>query len=73
MSIKKIVQNFDDWLRSDKNLKFDENDWPENFIFVTCGDWDLRKMLPGQCNHFNLKHANYFKKWINIKKVDRVC
>lgn len=40
-----------------------------NFIFITCGDWDLRIMLPSQCNQFKIDYPPYFRKWINLKKV----
>jgi hypothetical protein len=56
-------------LRKKDYLKLDERGYAINFIFVTCGDWDLRTMLPGQCKSFNLNRADYFNKWINIKKV----
>ena len=38
-----------------------------SFIFVTCGDWDLLKMLPAQASYCNMKIPAYFKKWVNIK------
>uniref|UniRef100_A0A2K6FXF5 ERI1 exoribonuclease family member 3 n=1 Tax=Propithecus coquereli TaxID=379532 RepID=A0A2K6FXF5_PROCO len=38
-------------------------------IFVTCGDWDLKVMLPGQCQYLGLPVADYFKQWINLKKA----
>lgn len=36
-------------------------------MFVTCGDWDLLRMLPTQLKREAIKTNNYFKKWINIK------
>ncbi|XP_041475908.1 ERI1 exoribonuclease 3-like isoform X2 [Lytechinus variegatus] len=39
------------------------------FIFVTCGDWDLKTMLPSQCAHFELPYHSYFRRWLNIKKA----
>lgn len=39
-----------------------------NSLFVTCGDWDLKTMLPTQCKYFNLEKPAYFSKWLNIKK-----
>lgn len=54
---------FDKWLRSEGLLNSNTK-----FIFVTCGDWDLYTMLPGQCEYFQLNRANYFDHWINIKK-----
>ncbi|KAJ3395874.1 ERI1 exoribonuclease 3 [Lobulomyces angularis] len=36
-------------------------------IFVTCGDWDLKSMLPRQAKNSNVKVPVYFQEWINIK------
>ena len=51
------------------------NDWIAGqplgeFIFVTCGDWDLKTMLPHQLGHADIRGAppQYFSRWINIKK-----
>ena len=37
-------------------------------IFVTCGDWDLKSMLPSQCRLSGIGLHNCFKSWINVKK-----
>lgn len=43
---------------------------PENSsLFVTCGDWDLKTMLPSQCSYLKKQPADYFHKWCNIKKA----
>lgn len=39
------------------------------FAFVTCGDWDLDKMLPHQSKSFEFQYPDYLKRWINIKKT----
>ena len=39
--------------------------------FVTCGDWDLKTMLPGQCKYLNIPVPNYYHQWINIKTIFR--
>ncbi|KAK7790229.1 hypothetical protein R5R35_014537 [Gryllus longicercus] len=44
-------------------------DLPRQTIIVTCGDWDLRIMLPNQCQQSNLTIPVFAKQWINIKKV----
>ena len=43
----------------------------ENFIFVTCGDWDLQTMLPEQANLVPEigQLPECFRRWINIKDV----
>lgn len=37
---------------------------------VTCGDWDLKTMLPAQCKVAKLqKTPQLFREWVNIKKT----
>ena len=38
-----------------------------NSIFVTCGDWDLKSMLPRQARTSNIRLPWYYGRWINIK------
>eukprot|EP00752_Nemacystus_decipiens_P012256 g10864.t1 len=38
-------------------------------LFVTCGDWDLKTMMPGQCKLIGANVPSHFKAWANIKKV----
>jgi len=53
------------------------HDPPGSFVFLTCGDWDLRRMLPSQlelCDiDFPRREDGYtgvdFTSWINIKKA----
>jgi len=39
------------------------------FAFVTCGDWDLKTMLPKQCQLSGIKIPPIFMQWVNIKHV----
>jgi len=41
----------------------------KKFCFVTCGDWDLKTMLPAQLKLCNLQAPEYFSRWINIKET----
>jgi ERI1 exoribonuclease 3 len=41
----------------------------KSFIFVTCGDWDLRQCLRTEAAIKDLDYPDYLNKWINIKKV----
>ncbi|KAB7503344.1 ERI1 exoribonuclease 3 [Armadillidium nasatum] len=41
----------------------------ERFLFVTCGDWDLKSMLPDQCKRECIVLPPYFNTWMNIKKA----
>ena len=45
----------------------------KTFMFITCGDWDLKYMLPSQCSTSHIKMPNYFLQWINIKKSFAMC
>ncbi|XP_069794928.1 ERI1 exoribonuclease 3-like isoform X7 [Narcine bancroftii] len=63
-TLPEVLQMVDDWMR-EKGLL----DLKVNSIFVTCGDWDLKTMLPGQCQYLGLPVPDYFKKWINLKKA----
>jgi ERI1 exoribonuclease 3 len=38
-----------------------------NFIFLTCGNWDIKTMLPMQLAHHGLSVPHYFQ-WINVKR-----
>ncbi len=42
------------------------------FSFVTCGDWDLKTMLPGQCRLSGLEPPGegrpHFRRWVNVKR-----
>lgn len=63
--VKKLL---DEWIKSNGDLILGENQKAKNFTFLTCGEWDLKKMLPSQCKYFNINYPNYLKEWINIKK-----
>ena len=43
-----------------------------NSILVTCGDWDLRTMLPEDCRDKNLRIPEYYRRWVNIKNAFRL-
>lgn len=53
---------FCEWLA--KGGYFDE---PEKSTFVTCGNWDLKTMLPSQCDLDGITLPEYFKRWIDLK------
>lgn len=42
-------------------------------VFVTCGDWDLKTMLPTQTQKENLQVSSRFSNWLNIKKEFAKC
>ncbi|GAB1600624.1 ERI1 exoribonuclease 3-like [Argonauta hians] len=63
-TLENVLKDFDQWMLENNLLQSDKN-----FVFVTCGDWDLKTMLPNQCQYFNLERQSYFSHWINIKKI----
>lgn len=47
-----------------------KNGWnKENFVWVTCGDWDFGTALPNQASYSGIKLNSIFKEWTNIKVV----
>lgn len=56
-----VFHEFCNWLEANKFIY-------QQSAFVTCGDWDLKVMLPAQCQYDNLTIPNYLNKWINLKK-----
>lgn len=59
-----VFANFCNWLKD--NNYFDP---PYKSAFVTCGNWDLKIMLPNQCAIDNLPIPQEFKRWINLKET----
>ena len=58
-----VFVNFQKWLAKTGACN-------SNSIFVTCGDWDLKVMLPNQCQQSGIAVPTNVKHWINIKKVN---
>ena len=58
-----VLNRLDRWMRSQGLL-----DEKVNFIFVTCGDWDLKMALPINCDFLKLDYPDYLRRWVNIKK-----
>ena len=63
-SLQQVLERVDEWMAKEGLL-----DPKVKSIFVTCGHWDLKVLLPGQCQYLGLPVADYFKQWINLKKV----
>ncbi|CBJ48615.1 phosphotransferase [Ectocarpus siliculosus] len=40
-------------------------------LFVTCGNWDLKTMMPAQCKLIDAPVPPHFNSWANIKEVFR--
>uniref|UniRef100_A0A0R3VU45 Exonuclease domain-containing protein n=1 Tax=Taenia asiatica TaxID=60517 RepID=A0A0R3VU45_TAEAS len=60
-----IMKEFEDWV----NSHFPTDKEKVAFAFVTCGDWDLRFMLPHQASLSNCQVPPYCRRWINVKKA----
>ena len=60
--LKQVMEDFHKWLLSQDLLN-------KEFAVVTCGDWDLKELLPRQFLHTGQVIPAYFKSWINIKMV----
>lgn len=56
-----VFPSFCEWLT--KGGYFDN----ANSSFVTCGNWDLKIMLPNQCNLDGITLPDQFKQWIDLK------
>ncbi|XP_029473743.1 ERI1 exoribonuclease 3 isoform X1 [Rhinatrema bivittatum] len=63
-TLNQVLERVDEWMGKEGLL-----DPSVKSIFVTCGDWDLKLMLPGQCEYLGLQVPDYFKQWINLKKA----
>ncbi|KOC62217.1 ERI1 exoribonuclease 3 [Habropoda laboriosa] len=57
-----VFKKFCKWLEENNYFK-DGND----SAFVTCGDWDLKHMLPYQCKLDKVSLPAQFSKWVNLK------
>ncbi|XP_057327262.1 ERI1 exoribonuclease 3 [Microplitis mediator] len=69
-----VLDKFSTWLATNNFIKdIDDNNYNNNnnceSTFVTCGDWDLKVMLPNQCNLDDLPVPHYFNQWIDLKKI----
>jgi len=72
-TLSETLKDFHDWMLEERLVaerQSNEEKWKhlhDNFAVVTCGDWDLGKMLPGECERLNLPLPSYFRSWINLK------
>ena len=80
-TLLETLKRFDDWMREEKlvteMIDATENDdsgvvdrtqlGRRNFVFVTCGDWDLGKLLPSECARLGIAVPPCFRSWVNLK------
>lgn len=57
-----VLEYFDRWMTNNVITS------GKSFIFVTSGDWDLKKMLPTECREKKIPMKSYFTDYININK-----
>lgn len=57
-----VLGKFQEWL-----LKFNPD--LNEILIITCGDWDLKTMLPAQCALSGTKVPGHMKRWCNIGAV----
>jgi inhibitor of KinA sporulation pathway (predicted exonuclease) len=59
VSFAQALNAHSEWLKSFAPL--------DQIVFVTCGDWDLKTMLPGQCKVSAIAVPSHFASWCNLK------
>ena len=62
--LQDVMSSFHGWMETNGLLETSVKS-----CFVTCGDWDLKKMLPSQCEYFRIPIPDYFRSWINVKEI----
>jgi len=60
ISLTEALEKLDKFLEEKNILK-------SRWVFVTCGDWDLKTCLPNETKFKKIKVKEYFKQWINLK------
>lgn len=61
-TLPETIAMLDEWMKKEGLLEKGVN-----FCFVTCGDWDLKKGLPVNCDYLDISYPDYLKRWLNIK------
>ena len=65
-NLEHVLKLCNDWLN---NLTFNLS----NSVFVTCGNWDLMKMLPSETRRLGIDYNSCLKRWINVKDLFHSC
>ena len=74
IQLKDALQRHNMWLQEanlipqHKKENCSRHDEIHSFVYLICGDWDLKTCLPSQLEHMNEKVPNHFMKWLNVKK-----
>lgn len=67
LSFTKVLSEHVNWFESTLQKLKESNQRDVSFCYITCGDWDLQKMLPTQCKVESKSVPWFMKKWINLK------
>jgi inhibitor of KinA sporulation pathway (predicted exonuclease) len=59
--LEEVLKDLDSFLKKTLGQK--------SFVFVTCGDWDLRQCLRTEAAFKEIEYPDYLNKWINVKKA----
>nr|XP_010904894.1 uncharacterized exonuclease domain-containing protein At3g15140 isoform X2 [Elaeis guineensis] len=66
---KDVLQEFEVWMTNHHLWEKDQGGSLHRAAFVTCGNWDLKTMIPKQCKISKIKMPLYFMEWINLKDI----
>lgn len=72
ISLFECLKLHEQWLQKHNLVNHEgqiSNAESKRFLYVTCGDWDLKTCLPNQLAHHNMKVPNIFNSWVNVKKA----
>ncbi|CAJ1938926.1 unnamed protein product [Cylindrotheca closterium] len=75
ISLKNALYLHSEWinkhnLTNDHKVNYNQDEGEKfQFLYVTCGDWDLKTCLPNQLAHHNQTVPQMFSNWVNIKKA----
>ena len=76
ISIAEAITRHSDWLCAQTGIRpagkdrppiDDDRELQKTVLVVTCGDWDLKTMLPTECSRLGMAVPLYFTQWLNIK------
>ena len=65
-TLPEVLDQLHQWMMSEGLL-----DGKTKFVFVSCGDLDLKEFLPNNCSVLNINPRSYLKRWINIQTYFR--
>ena len=72
ISLKEVMYRHERWLAEHNLVPLYNRDGDDTnkktFLYLTCGDWDLKTALPHQLAHHGTHVPRHFRHWINVKK-----